>query len=186
MSFVKRIPAQEGSMGAILGDYPEMAEPVLGLTQHVMRDAKASLGVAERELIAAYVCGVNGCAYCYDTHRATAEALGIESDLLGSLLEDIDSAAIDEKLKPVLHFVKKLTQTPAEMNQADADALFDAGWDEQVYHYVVSICALFNCFTRLLEGYGIDNSPEHKLRHGRALAQTGYLQAAGNPGRNRQ
>ena len=45
-------------------------------------------------------------------------------------LIDLDASAVDDKLKPVLRFVKKLTETPSRMMQADVDAIFDAGWDE--------------------------------------------------------
>jgi AhpD family alkylhydroperoxidase len=33
--------------------------------------------VAERELIAAYVAGLNACGYCHGIHIAVAEAFGI-------------------------------------------------------------------------------------------------------------
>ena len=52
---------------------------------------------------------MNTCTYCFGTHQATAEAMGIEPGLLDALLKDIDGAPVPEKMKPVLHYVRKLT-----------------------------------------------------------------------------
>jgi len=49
------------------------------------------------------------------------------------LKTDIDSANVDEKLKPILHFIKKLTLTPEGITSKDAQHIFDAGWDEQAF-----------------------------------------------------
>jgi uncharacterized protein YciW len=52
---------------------------------------------------------------------------GIEDGLLDRLLDDLESAPIEQRLKPLLAFVRKLTLTPAQITQADADAVFAAG-----------------------------------------------------------
>jgi AhpD family alkylhydroperoxidase len=36
--------------------------------------------VAERELIAAYVSGLNACGYCHGIHRVTADAFGVAGE----------------------------------------------------------------------------------------------------------
>ena len=48
--------------------------------------------------------------------------------LFERLMDEIDTAPVDEKLKPILHYVRKLTLTPSRMVQADADAVYAAGW----------------------------------------------------------
>jgi hypothetical protein len=64
------------------------------------------------------------------------------------------------------------------MVQADADAVFAAGWDECDFHYAIMICGLFNFYNRMLEGYGAKNTADFRLTAGRDLAQTGYLHVA--------
>lgn len=71
------------------------------------------------------------------------------------MLSDLEASAVDTKLKPVLRFTRKLTQSPSRMVQADADAIFDAGWDEDCFHFTVMICSLFNFYNRLVDGYGV-------------------------------
>lgn len=41
------------------------------------------------------------------------------------------------------------------MTQADADAIFAAGWDDHALYYAVMVCALFNMDNRIAQGLGI-------------------------------
>jgi len=154
--------------------YPEQGLLMAQLTEIVMRSGECQFSSEERELIGAFASGTNACTYCYNTHKAAAEAFGVDENLLQSLLDDVDSSPVDERLKPVLLYVKKLTETPSRMVQADADAIFKAGWDEDSFHFTVMICALFNFYNRLMDGYGVRNTAEFRLKAGSGLADTGY------------
>ena len=175
MSFISRIAENEGSMTSILKAYPDIALPIAMLTEYVMRSEHSQLTMAERELIATYVCDLNSCSYCARTHQAAAEEHGIDSKVFSALLDDIESTPIEEKLKPIFYYVKKLTLSPSSMSQTDVDSVFRAGWNEEAFHFAVTICGMFNFFNRLLEGYGIKNTKEHYEKAGRALAKTGYM-----------
>jgi len=89
------------------------------------------LSPGQRELIAAYVSGVNECEFCHRAHKAFAETHGMDISVFKQLMDDIEIAAVDENLKPILKFERKLTETPSKMTQGDADAVFAAGWDER-------------------------------------------------------
>jgi hypothetical protein len=88
---------------------------------------------------------------------------------MDSLVVDLDTAVIDEKLRPIFAFVKKLTLTPAQMTQEDADAVFAAGWDERALHDAIEVCALFNFMNRYVEGHGLLAIPEQSLMEGKRL-----------------
>jgi uncharacterized peroxidase-related enzyme len=182
MSFIPRIPEEEGSVSAILTPYPEIATPISMMTEYVMRSEDVQFTTAERELIATFVSDMNACTYCARTHQATAGALGVHEALFDALVDDIDTAPVDDKLKPVLKYVKKLTLTPTRMTQADADSIFDAGWDEKSFHFAIMICGMFNLYNRLLEGYGIKNTGEFREKAGRELAESGYAHVAERAG----
>ena len=62
---------------------------------------------------------------------------------------------IDNNLKPVLAYVKKLTLTPSKISDNDAQAVFKAGWSEQALHDAITVCALFNFMNRIVEGHGV-------------------------------
>jgi uncharacterized protein YciW len=40
---------------------------------------------------------------------------------------------VDDKLKPLLRYVHKLTISPAKIAPSDAQEVFEAGWDEQAF-----------------------------------------------------
>src|SRR5260370_40689490 len=88
--------------------YPGTARPLLDYHQALLR-GPSPLTVAERELIAAYVSGLNACRYCHGVHTAVAEVFGIPEGTLGALLEDIGAAPVTERMKPLLRYVGKLT-----------------------------------------------------------------------------
>lgn len=174
MSFIKSLPESEESVSAVMKRFPEQGVQLFGLAKVIMRTGDCQFSSLDRELIAAFASGTNACTYCYDTHRATAEAFGVDEGLLQKLLDDVDSSPVDDKLKPVLRYVKKLTETPSRMVQADVDAVFEAGWDEDTFHFMVMICALFNMMNRIMDGYGVRNSEEFRLSRGVELMRDGY------------
>ncbi len=126
-------------------------------SQALMR-GPGPLSVADRELIATYTSGVNACTYCYHDHTMAAEHFGIEPAVFESLMDDVESAPIDGKMKPLLRYVGKLTASPSKLTQADADAVFDAGWSESELHFAILVSARFNCINRLVQGHGIEHS----------------------------
>ena len=175
MAFVTSVPEAEESVAAVMRRYPQQAIPLVTLSDNIMRSGECAFTGEQREIIAAYTSGANNCTYCYNTHKATAEAFGVDEGLLESMLTDLDTSGVDENLKPVLRFVRKLTETPSRMVQADVDAIFAAGWDEDCYHYTVMICAMFNMMNRIMDGYGVKNTAEGRQISGRMLAEVGYL-----------
>ena len=174
MAFVKSIPEEEESVSAVMRRFPDQAYPITELTQIIMQSGSCQFTTQQRELIAAFASGTNQCTYCFDTHSATAEAFGVDEGLLGAMVADLETSGVDEQLKPVLRYVRKLTQTPWKMTQADVDAIFQAGWDENTFHFTVMICGLFNFYNRLMDGYGVKNTASFRSTRGKALATEGY------------
>ena len=139
----------------------------------VMRQ-DSELTVGERELIAAYVSGLNACQYCHGVHKVTAEIFGIESDLLSDLISDLQNANVDERLKPILSYVRQLTMEPSKTTQELADAVLEAGWSEQALHDAIQVCCLFNFMNRLVEGHGVKGNEVLYQERGKMLGENGY------------
>ncbi|MGQ0741057.1 MAG: carboxymuconolactone decarboxylase family protein [Alphaproteobacteria bacterium] len=140
----------------------------------ILMRGPSPLSIGERELIAAYVSGLNACTYCHGVHGVTAAAFGMEQNVLQALLDNIETAPVSDKIKPVLHYVRKLTVLPSRLTMADADAVFAAGWDDRALYDAVSVCALFNFMNRLVEGIGITAGPEYFRLSGERLHKGGY------------
>ncbi len=153
---------------------PETYKHLGRFAQAVLR-GPSPLTAAERELIAAYVSALNACRFCHGSHAATAAALGADPATIEALIEDIDAAPVDERLKPIFRYVKKLTEVPARMVEADARAVFDAGWNEDALHDAIVVCALFNSYNRIVEGHGVKGRDAQDFRRrGELLAEFGY------------
>src|SRR5258705_1767777 len=152
MPFFKSLPANAGPP-SIFKRYPEIYGPWSHMSQALM-NGPSPLSQGERELILAYAAAVGGCTFVDVAHSEVAYAWGIENGVIERLLENPDTAPLDARLKTLLAFVRKLMLTPAEMSQADADAVFDAGWNEQALHDAIAITGRAAFMQRLVEGHG--------------------------------
>jgi uncharacterized peroxidase-related enzyme len=151
----------DGALLDVFQAYPEPARPLLALHEQVMR-GPSPFTVAERESIAAYVSGLNACAYCHDIHSATAERFGAEP------------GAVPDRLRPVLAYCAKLTQAPSTVTESDVDAVRAAGWDDRALHDAVLVCALFNFMNRMVEGLGIRACGDYVAASAARLHDVGY------------
>lgn len=146
------------AMDKLFRRFPRTVLPLLAYHDRVLRDA-SPLTVAERELIAAYVSGLNACTYCHGAHAVAARAFGIDGAMFDGLMADVSTSAVDDRIKPILAYVGKLTRSPAMMTEADAAAVYAAGWEEEALFDAISVCALFNLMNRIVEGSGIKANP---------------------------
>jgi uncharacterized peroxidase-related enzyme len=172
MSYLKSLP-EDTTLLQVFQAYPAPARHLLAFHEVVLR-GESPFTPGERELIAAYVSGLNGCDYCHGIHTVTAEAFGVPEGLLAAAVADLDSAPVDERLRPVLAYVGKLTRTPSRMTDADAEAVFAAGWDERALHDAVLVCALFNFMNRMVEGIGLRADEKYAGLSGERLKDAGY------------
>lgn len=153
-------PSIEGEprLDLVYRRFPHTLAPLLELHDRALRDP-SPLKVAERELIAAYVSGLNSCIFCHGAHVVAAKAFGIDEEVFEGLLADVATSKVDDRMKPILVYVGKLTLSPSRIVTSDAEAVYAAGWDEQALFDAISVCALFNYMNRIIEGSGIKSDP---------------------------
>ena len=126
---------------------------------------EGKLTPADKEMIAAYTSELNASDYCFAGQSRAAVKLGVDRAVFEPLLDDIDTAPVRDELKPLLRFIKKLTLSPNQITQTDADMVFAAGWDEQSFHDAILVCARFSMMNRLTLGHGlIANEAEAETR----------------------
>ena len=172
MAYLPSLP-EDASLLDVFRMFPETNEPLLAFHETLLRGL-SPFTEGERELVAAYVSGLNGCRYCHGVHTATAERLGIVPGTIASLLDGGDAAAIPDKMRPVLNLAKKLTQRANGVTRPDVDAVFAAGWNETAFYHLVAVVALFNYMNRLVEGLGIELNPAYAQAAAKRLADRGY------------
>ncbi|MGI9206139.1 MAG: carboxymuconolactone decarboxylase family protein [Woeseiaceae bacterium] len=180
MPFLSFLP-DDADMREIIRNRPIQMALFNQLTHDLMRHQSA-FTVGERELIGAFVSSTNDCPYCAGLHSVIASHFDVPESTLEALALDFEIAPVEQRMRPVLRYVEKLTKTPYQMTQADADAVYAAGWDDSALSDAVLICGLFNMANRIIEGHGIDRAtPTEKLAaSGRWLAKFGYVSTVGS------
>jgi uncharacterized peroxidase-related enzyme len=153
--------------------YPASCRPLGEFTEAAMR-GPSPFTQGQRELIAAYVSGLNACVYCHGTHVGVAEACGVATDLITALLDDIETAPVEARMKPILRYVRKLTLSPARIADADAAAVYDAGWGDDALYSTILVTALFNFYNRLVDGVGLALPDGYAPEAAKRLSTKGY------------
>jgi uncharacterized peroxidase-related enzyme len=160
----------------LLAYRPETAQP-LGEFIEVLLRGDNSLSRGERELIGAYVSRLNECAYCTNSHCATAAAqLPGGSAQVELTLADVATAPITGKLRALLD-IAGLVQVNGRMVTADAVAKARAeGATDVEIHDTVLIAAAFCMFNRYVDGLGtsLPDDPAEYAVSARFLIEHGY------------
>lgn len=158
--------------------FPRGVSSLLSLHDDILR-RESEVPVAERELIAAWVSGLNQCSFCYGAHRVMAQAFGISLDLIDALFADLETASVRPELLVLLRFAKKLTLEPERIIHSDTEALFASGWSESAVYDVILVVSLYAFMNRLIQATGITPGAEYENPDAAALEQRrrgGYVE----------
>ncbi len=152
---------------------PAASRLLVAYHSEVMRGPSA-LSEGERELIAAFVSGLNACRYCHGVHESTARAFGVAPELMSALVASDDFSEGPERLRPLLQLARKLTLDQSRVVGADIKAALDAGWDERAVHDAINVTALFNFMNRYVHGHGLALDDAVLTERGALLQSHGY------------
>lgn len=172
MPFLPSLPEDAG-VRHILAMNPAAGRALIEFHSAALR-SDSQLTARDKELIAAYVSGLNACQYCFGVHSETAKAFGVSESLIEALLNDFENAPVEPKFKPLLAYARVLTLTPTKATQRHVDAVLAAGWTERDLHDAILTVCLFNFMNRLLEGHGVKGSAKLYAARGVALKEDGY------------
>src|SRR5436309_11758878 len=104
------------------------------------------------------------------THGAVASITLDDEKLVTQVLEDLDSAPVDERLRTTLRAVARLTVDPQNFSAKDLAEARAAGVSDDALADAIAVCALFNIATRCADALAFDVSSANP----HALAQFGY------------
>ncbi|WP_327635433.1 hypothetical protein OHB24_36315 [Kribbella sp. NBC_00482] len=128
--------------------------PAKEFTHEALR-GPSDWSVGDRELMAAYVSKLNQSAFCVGAHTATASLAYQDAPRVAAILDDLESASIDEPLRATLRMLGKLIRT----GRVDADDLREvlaAGVSPQQVKDALAVCAAFNTTSRLADAFGFE------------------------------
>ena len=157
----------------VFASNPAVFEPFAGVCEQIMRGPSA-LTPGERELLGTFVSALNACPYCHDVHNEAVKAYGIHGELSQQLKEDIDSADLDEKLKPLFKLARKSTEAAYKVTDADFETAYAAGWDDDAIRDAVVVACMFNFMNRLVSTLGIEADDEYLAKAGPRIRDEGY------------
>ena len=116
----------------------------------------SELSDGEKELIGAYASAMNGCRHCYSAHFPVAVVMGVAPEVFEAVYVDPWEAPVEERLKPLLAYTKKLCREPHKLSQEDADKVLEAGWSERALTDAIHIAAMFGYMNTIMLGHGAD------------------------------
>ena len=152
---------------------PDIFQPFTEACEQIMR-GPSPLSAGDRELIGAFVSGLNSCPYCHDVHNEAVKAYGMDAGMTRALRDDLESANVEERLKPLLALSRKMTEGAYRVTDADFDAAYQAGWDDDGIHDAIVVTCLFNFMNRLVSTLGIEANEDYLAEAGARIKEMGY------------
>jgi uncharacterized peroxidase-related enzyme len=111
--------------------------------------APSGLSKLEREMIAVAVSSENRCYYCLTAHGAAVRALS-DDPVLGELMVmNYRAARLDRRQRAMLDFAVKLTAQPHAIEDADRQAVRDAGFSDRDIWDIAAVAGFFNMSNRI-------------------------------------
>lgn len=155
---------------------PETAKPLNELAD-VLLWGPHSMSRGERELIAAYVSGLNECKFCASSHSAFA-AFQLEDgmELVHQVHTDLDSAPVSEKLRTLLRIAGAVQETGRKVTSDMIEAARAEGATDLEIHDTVLIAAAFCMFNRYVDGLATwaPDDPDFYRQRAAIVAANGY------------
>jgi uncharacterized peroxidase-related enzyme len=155
---------------------PETAKPLNELAEVLLR-APNSLPPGDRELIAAYVSGLNSCTFCCNSHSAfAARQLDGGLKLVDEVRADPDTAPVTPKMRALLRIAGAVQQTGRAVTTEMVEAARAEGATDQEIHDTVLIAAAFCMYNRYVDGLGTlaSTNPDDYLESARRIVEFGY------------
>lgn len=170
------LPENLPGMHGLLAFRPVIAPGLTALTNALLcTDEGLSRG--ERELIGAYVSGLNQCTICKNVHSAVAQChLNADHELVEKILSDIPHSDLSEKMKALLSIAKSVHIGGTHVRLEQVKMARNLGATDFEIHDTVLIAALFSFFNRYIDGLGVttDDTPQTFMERARHIAEQGY------------
>jgi len=122
---------------------------------------ESGLSKLEREMIAVVVSSINRCWYCQVAHGAAVRALSGDPALGEAMVMNYRVAPLTHRQRAMLDFAARLTTASAEVEEADRQALRDAGFSDRDIFDIASVVGFFNMTNRVASATGMEPNPEY-------------------------
>jgi len=124
--------------------------------------ADSPLSKLDREMIGVAVSSENRCYYCLTAHGAAVRQLAGDPELGEQMVMNFRSARLTEPQRAMLEFAVQMTQAPETVEEADRQALRDAGFSDRAIWDIAAVAAFFNMTNRLATAVDMRPNPEYQ------------------------
>jgi uncharacterized peroxidase-related enzyme len=122
--------------------------------------APSGLSKLEREMIAVAVSSENHCFYCLTAHGAAVRQLSGDPELGELFVMNWRAADLSPRHRAMLGFATKMTKASHEIEEADRQALRDAGFSDRDVWDIAAVASFFNMSNRMASA--VDMRPNHE------------------------
>lgn len=126
--------------------------------------ADSELSKLEREMIAVVVSSINRCWYCIVSHGQAVRELSGDPAFGEALVMNHRVARVTPRQRAMLDFCVKLTEKPADIVEADREALRKAGFSNRGIWDVVATASFYAMSNRMAIGVEMQPNPEYHAR----------------------
>lgn len=127
--------------------------------------AESGLTKLEREMIAVAVSSLNRCWYCQVAHGAAVRQLSGDPVLGEALVMNWRVAPLTPRQRAMLDFAEKLTLASSRVEEADRQALREAGFSDRDMWDIASVAGFFNMTNRIASATAMEPNPEYHGAH---------------------
>jgi len=175
MTYIKTNIPQPGIVELLF--YKGSTGKALSNLAQTLMHGPSNLSSGERELIAAYVSGLNNCEFCHESHGSCASHhLNDNGKTLEAVKSDFERAPVSEKMKALLKIAGQVQKGGREVTPEFIEEAIRKGASDEDIHDTVLIAAAFCMFNRYVDGLRT-NLPTQKsdyLEMGKRMAKNGY------------
>jgi len=127
--------------------------------------APSGLTKLEREMIAVAVSSLNRCWYCQVAHGAAVRELSGTPELGEALVMNWRVAPLAPRQRAMLEFAEKLTLASARVEEADRQALREAGFTDRDIWDIAAVAGFFNMTNRVASATAMEPNPDYHGAH---------------------
>ena len=92
------------------------------------------------------------------------------------VLRDPSTSRLDDKHKALFLFLDQVNHRSTSITAEDTARLRAIGWTDEELYYAITVCALFNFYTRWIDATGVHRlSDETHRAGGKRSAKGGYV-----------
>jgi uncharacterized peroxidase-related enzyme len=126
--------------------------------------APSGLSKLEREMIAVAVSADNRCFYCLTAHGAAVRQISGIPQLGEAIAMNWRATDLPPRQRAMLVFAEKITRASAAIEEADRQALRDAGFSDREIWDIAAVASFFNMSNRMASAVAMRPNDEYHVQ----------------------